>query len=213
MIGDLQRARMSRGCQTLFQLQWMVKLVPSREIKTRLEMRGRLDRAGLDVTGEPWAISTAGKLLISEAVWPTLRSIVIDRARQGTQSQVSTSGGKPGNGWSVVCYRAWLRKRYVVELEDVPCQSLTEAECNAQPTALRDSPDLERVLRDRIGMPGPRQLTMLEAIGGVRAAKAAFAPGRLEKPGGGEAPRELRVADSTWPRQRPYSVNLGSLKL
>ncbi len=79
-IGDLQRACISRGCQTLYQLQGMVRLVPSREIKIRVEMLvNRLDRAGLDVMGEPWPIPSPGKLLIAEAVWPALRSIAIDR--------------------------------------------------------------------------------------------------------------------------------------
>jgi len=62
----------------------MVRLVPSREIKTRVEMLvSRLDGAGLDVTGELWPIPSPGKLLIAEAVWPALRSIAIDRAQQG----------------------------------------------------------------------------------------------------------------------------------
>jgi hypothetical protein len=45
-----------------------------------------LDGAGQNVTGEPWAIPTPGKLLISEAVWPTLMLMVNDRAKHGTQS-------------------------------------------------------------------------------------------------------------------------------
>ena len=86
-IEDLQRACVLRGCQTLYQLQRMVRLVPSRKIKTRVEMLvSRLDGAGLDVTGELWPIPSPGKLLIAEAVWPALRSIAIDRAQQGKQS-------------------------------------------------------------------------------------------------------------------------------
>ncbi len=78
---------MSRGCQTLYQLQRMVRLVPSREIKTQVELLvNRLDGAGLDVTGEPWPILSPGKLLIAEAMWPALRSMVIDQAQQGKQS-------------------------------------------------------------------------------------------------------------------------------
>ena len=92
---------------------------------------------------------------------------------------------------------------------DMPCQGLTEAEYNALLPASRAFPDFERVARDRIGMPGPRQLTMLEANGGVRAARAALAQGRLELPGGLEAPRELRVGDSAWPRQRPWQCEPG----
>ena len=38
---------------------------------------------------------------------------------------------------------------------DVPCQGLTEAEYNALLAALKSLPDLERVARDRIGMPEP----------------------------------------------------------
>ena len=92
---------------------------------------------------------------------------------------------------------------------DVHCQGLTEAEYNALLTALRAFPDLERVTRDRIGMQGPRQLTLLEANGGVRAARAALAQGRLELPGGREAPRELRVGDCEWPRQHPWQCEPG----
>ncbi len=92
---------------------------------------------------------------------------------------------------------------------DVPCKSLTEAEYNALLTALRASPDRERVARDRIGMPGLRQLTLLEANCGVRAARAEVALGRLELPGGGEASRDPRVGDSAWPRQHPWQCEPG----
>jgi hypothetical protein len=65
----------------------MVRLVPSMKIKTRVELLvNHLDEAGLDVTGETWSTPSPGKLLITEAVWPALRSIVIDQAQQGKQS-------------------------------------------------------------------------------------------------------------------------------
>ena len=137
------------------------------------------------MTGELWPIPSPGKLLIAEAVWLALKSIAIDRAQQGKQSvkRMCQRAVKKLAAVGVWCAAElslgmdlWLNWR------DVPCQGLTEAEYLALLTALRAFPDLERVASDRIGMPGPRQLTLLEANGGVRAARTAAAPERLEPP-------------------------------
>jgi len=75
MVDDLQRACASRGCQTLFQLQRMVRANPPRTTQSRVQLLvSRLDGIGLDVTGVPWTVPTPHKLLISEAVWPNLRA-------------------------------------------------------------------------------------------------------------------------------------------
>ena len=148
----------------------------------------------------------------AQAVWPALRSITIDRAQQGKQSVKRKCQRAVEHLAAVGVWCAaelslgmdlWLSWR------DVPCQGLTEAEYNALLTALRAFPDLERVARDRIGMPGPRQLTLLEASGSVRAARAAHAQGRPELPGDREAPRDLRVGDCGWPRQHPWQYEPG----
>ncbi len=75
MVDDLQRACASRGCQTLFQLQRMVRATPPRTTQSRVQLLvSRRDGIGLDVAGVPWTVPTPDKLLISEAVWPNLRA-------------------------------------------------------------------------------------------------------------------------------------------
>ncbi len=41
------------------------------------------------------------------------------------------------------------------------------------------------------------------------AAQTAVASGGLDQPSGEETRRDLRVADSTWPRQHPWQCELG----
>jgi hypothetical protein len=81
---------------------------------------------------------------------------------------------------------------------DVPCQSLTDAEYSALLPLLRDyrDQDIKRVVRDMIDMRGPNATTSQRRLD------------QLEL-GGGEAPRNLRVEDSTWIRQHPWQCEPG----
>ena len=81
MVDRLQRACLRRGCLNLYQLQRILRLIPSPAGWVE-SLAHRLDGMGLSITGATWVESR--RLLLSEAVWPVLmRSL---KALQNTQS-------------------------------------------------------------------------------------------------------------------------------
>ena len=70
MVEDLQRACVSRGCLSLYQLQRLLRLVPPQGQRTWVErLLTHLDGLGLDVRADLWHQPPDPLLLISEAVW------------------------------------------------------------------------------------------------------------------------------------------------
>jgi hypothetical protein len=177
MVDELQRACASRGCQTLFQLQRMVRLIPLRVRKSRVELlMNRLDGVGLDVTGTMWSAPTPSKLLISEVVWPQLWAAAQRPIRQATRRlhrdcvravEKLAAGGIWCAAQLSTGLGLWLNWR------TGPNRIVTETEYGALLVVLRDSPHLEQIAKEREDMPGPRQLTLVEAWRGAPANRAA----------------------------------------
>ena len=69
MVEDLQRACVSRGCLSLYQLQRLLRLVPPQGQRTLVEqLMTQSDGLGLDVCADLWYQPPDPLLLISEAV-------------------------------------------------------------------------------------------------------------------------------------------------
>lgn len=168
MTDDLQRVCMLRGCLTLYQLQRVLRFVQPRN---RLELlMSRLDQLGLDATGTPWSTVAPSKLLVVEAVWPSLWNARREQGAQGNTA-VSTSdracvrsiGKLAGSGiwYAAQLYLGadrWLDRR------DVATPQLSCDEYGALVDRLRQSPFLDTIASERSTLPGPRQLTLWESV-------------------------------------------------
>jgi len=177
MVEDIQRACVSRGCQTLYQLQKMIRLAPSRTLKSCVDLlMSRLDELGLDVMGAPWPVPTLQHLLISEAVWTHLwseRKRADPEVESSTMALCLTAVGKLATAgiWYAAQLSAgpglWL------DLRAVPPCNVTVAEYRALITELRVSPFQERIVNERAGTPGLRQLTLWERVDHVMPSRPA----------------------------------------
>ena len=164
MVDDLQRACASHGCQTLFQLQRMIRMISTRAIKSRTELLlSRLDGVGLDVTGVPWTAPAPGKLLISEAVWPNLWAAFKTRppttAQNPARDCLRAAARLAAAGiWTAAQLSMgpslWLTWR------SLPSGCVTESEYDTLLAELRVCPYLTRISAERSEMRGQRQLTL-----------------------------------------------------
>ena len=170
MLDDLQRACVALGCQTLFQLQRMLRLCTPTTLKPRVVelLMSRLDAVGLDVTGVPWETDVPQQLLISEAVWSYLWG-----SRNRAEPLIDNSGIR-------ACLRAigklaasgiWFAAQLStgqgswMTWQSIAVQGVAESVYMRLLDILSASPDLERITKERTTIPGLRQLHLWEAVG------------------------------------------------
>jgi hypothetical protein len=150
-------------------------VISPRAIKSRTELLvSRLDGIGLDVTGVPWTVPTPGKLLLFEAVWPTLWAAFKTRPPLGAQGPArdcrrAVEKLAAVGIWSAAQLSAgpglWLTWR------SLPSRCETENEYDALLAELRVCPYLERISAERSELRGQRQLTLQESLSGAYVAR------------------------------------------
>ena len=173
MLDELRRACVSRGCQTPYQLQRILRLVPTESQKSRMDLLlSRLDAVGLDATGVPWDKEPRQYLLVSEALWTQHQSTqsALNVNSEGLRQSLTTVGKLASAGiWFAAQLSAgpgrWL------SLRALPSQVVTESEYEALLALLSTSSCLERIAGERSVVPGSRQLTLWEAADRSRATQ------------------------------------------
>ena len=188
-LEELKRTCVSRGCQTLYQLQRMLRLVPPRAQRSRVELLlSRLDALGLDATATLWETEVHRHLLISEALWsrlwvarpvPAVDKNVIRQCLHAV-GRLATAGI-----WFAAQLSAgpgrWLG------LRALPALDVTESEYETLLAQLSASSHLERIASERTAMPGLRQRTLWEP-GGLNKAARSTPNGAGPNPNGGDGP-------------------------
>ena len=191
MIEDLQRACLSRGCLTLFQLQRTSRLIPPQGLCSWVELlMCRLDGLGLDVTNPLWDTPKESFLLLSEVVgahwWGAYKNSP-DRDQRSVASPLERSPCHGSACMTAVSKLATCGILYAAQLSQGPglwCQRAALPKCLSRDeylaliqvlTACRQH---DRIVQERALVPGYRQLTLSESL--ERAGHPVPAP-RFQK--------------------------------
>ena len=176
MIEDLQRACLFRGCLSLYQLQRMTRLVPPKSLNSWVELLlSRLDGLGLDVANPLWDTPMESFVLLSEVVGSHWWDAYKNSAEGDPRCVKSAPEWLPPSGNACITAVSKLAAHgilYAAQLslgEGLWCQrltlpkSLSSDEYHALVHVLSSCHEQNRIVRERILVPGYRQLTLYES--------------------------------------------------
>ena len=166
MLANLQRACISRGCTTLYQLQRMLRLVrkPTEWVDLLVS---RLDGLGFDITTILWPAPKLEATLISQVIWTQewKRRAAIERQQSQPHlptEHVKSLGALARSGiWFAA--QLYLGAGCWKDYRDVRAPGLSERGYNRILQWLQNYQDLARFDMERRTLPGLRQLTLWEA--------------------------------------------------